>query len=136
MLLQKRSRFKYHSGGLWSNACCSHPRPYESLEVATYRRLKEEMSISCDMSCNLEEIYSFIYYVEFENGLKEHEIDHVYIGEYSGVLSPDPAEVEDFKWVDLEELINDVREREDQYTYWFKLALPKVISYYLYKKSK
>jgi len=123
MLLQQRARHKYHCGGLWTNACCSHPRPGESLNDAVHRRLKEEMGFDCE----LKEIFSFIYYVEFDNGLKEHEFDHVFIGLFDGEVKPNPDEVQDFKWVKIEELVKDIASNPDKYTYWFKLALPRVL---------
>jgi isopentenyl-diphosphate delta-isomerase len=126
MLLQKRAKNKYHSGGLWTNACCSHPRPNESLENAVHRRLKEEMGFDCQ----LNKAFHFIYKVNFENGLKEYEFDHVFIGVYDGKVNPNLDEVEDFKWVDIDTLIKDVQCNGDKYTYWFKVALPKVLEFY------
>lgn len=125
-LLQKRAKNKYHSGGLWTNACCSHPRPNESLENAVHRRLKEEMGFDCQ----LKKAFHFIYKVDFENGLKEHELDYVFIGIYNGNITPNPKEAEDFKWVDVDTLMKDVQSNGDKYTYWFKIALPKLLEFY------
>ncbi|GBD34035.1 Isopentenyl-diphosphate Delta-isomerase [bacterium HR34] len=123
LLIQKRAKNKYHSGGLWTNTCCSHPHPGENLEEAVHRRLKEEMGFDC----NLKEIFSFIYKVKFENGLTENELDHVFIGVYDGEVKPNQNEVEDFKWVNINTLLKDIQFNEDKYTYWFKLILPKVV---------
>ena len=130
LLLQKRAKSKYHSGGLWANTCCSHPRAGESILKTAHRRLKEEMGFDCD----LKEIFSFIYEVKFDNGLFEHEYDHVFIGKFDGTPNPNPEEVEEWKWIDSKELKNDVRETPDNYSYWLEMAIDKVISY-LGKKS-
>jgi len=119
MLLQKRSRTKYHSGGLWSNACCGHPRPGEETHAAALRRLFEEMSLNCD----LREAFTFLYRVSFDNNLTEHELDHVLIGECDDAPSPDPAEVEDWKWLSLPDLRNEMHERPEDFTYWLKTAI-------------
>jgi isopentenyl-diphosphate delta-isomerase len=119
MLLQKRSGTKYHSGGLWSNACCGHPRPGEETHAAARRRLFEEMSLNCE----LREAFTFLYRVSFDNNLTEHELDHVLIGECEDVPAPDPAEVEDWKWLTLPDLQNEMRERPEDFTYWLKTAI-------------
>src|SRR5687768_14206462 len=90
MLLQQRAQDKYHSGGLWTNTCCSHPLPGENVLDASHRRLMEEMGFDCP----LREIFSFTYRAEFDNGLTEHEFDHVFFGEYDGEVIPDTAEVQ------------------------------------------
>jgi isopentenyl-diphosphate delta-isomerase len=123
MLLQQRAKTKYLCPGLWTNACCSHPRPKEDTEQAAYRRLKEEMGFNC----KLKEITSFIYKAEFENGLTEHEFDHVFVGTYNGKIKPDKKEVCDWKFVSIDDLLKDVKEHTDNYTPWFKIALPKVV---------
>jgi isopentenyl-diphosphate delta-isomerase len=119
LLLQKRSSTKYHSRGLWSNTCCGHPRPGESVEAASRRRLREEMGFDCEV----EEVFKFIYRAELEGGLFEHEYDHVLVGRFDGEPAPDGAEADDWKWVDLETLGADVRARPAEYTYWFKACL-------------
>lgn len=124
MLLQKRAKGKYHSGGLWSNACCSHPRPGYELEEEARKRLKEEMGIKADP----KEIFSFSYKADFGK-IKENEIDHVFIGEYEGNPNPDPEEVEDWKWIKAQELRKDVKENPQNYTYWFKLIFERVLEY-------
>lgn len=125
LLLQKRAKSKYHSGGLWSNTCCSHPKPNESLEKAIHKRLKTEMGFDCE----LEEIFNFIYSAEFENGLSESEYDHVFKGEFNGKPDPNPNEAEDWKWISLEELKKDMERNPDKYTYWFRASIDRVISY-------
>lgn len=121
-LLQKRAGTKYHSGGRWSNACCSHPKPGEPIAAAAHRRLEEEMGFDCD----LQELFSFIYRVELEGGLVEHEVDHVMVGVFDGEPKPNAEEVEDWKWVLSDELSNRIAEHPDEYTYWFSLAFDKV----------
>ena len=124
LLIQKRNKDKYHSGGLWTNTCCSHPRPEEGIEEAAKRRLKEEMGIEC----NLERIFSFIYKKGFENGLTENELDHVFIGNCNLPPDPNDTEVESWKWVSNEELTQDIKENPEKYTHWFKIALGNVIN--------
>ncbi|HKP72905.1 MAG TPA: isopentenyl-diphosphate Delta-isomerase [Pyrinomonadaceae bacterium] len=119
LLLQKRAASKYHSASLWSNTCCGHPRPGESTAEAARRRLREEMNFTCE----LRPAFEFLYRAEFENRLVEHEYDHVFVGEFDGVVSPDASEVEACKWVGLDELKHAVRDRPGEYTYWLKLAL-------------
>ncbi|MCX6767309.1 MAG: isopentenyl-diphosphate Delta-isomerase [Candidatus Micrarchaeota archaeon] len=125
LMIHRRAKEKYHSGGLWTNTCCSHPRPGEKLEEAVHRRLKEEMGLDCP----LKEVFHFVYKVKFGNGLFEHELDHVFTGKYDGNPKPDPEEVEDWKWVGMLELEKDVKKNPDNYTYWFKAALPKLVSF-------
>ncbi len=122
MLLQQRALGKYHSPGLWTNACCSHPRPGEGVEQAAVRRLKEEMGIDV----NLEKVFDFIYRTEFDNGLTEYEFDHVYTGTYSGTLYPDTQEVKDYCFRSMEDIEADLRQRPEKYTTWFKIALPRL----------
>lgn len=125
MLVQKRNKNKYHSGGLITNACCSHPRKGELLEEAIHRRLLEEMG----MDCPLEEISSFVYRNVFENGITEYEFDHVFIGMYDGDFNADPEEAECAEWVNIEELSKDVLDNPQKYTVWFISALPKVLEF-------
>ena len=120
MLLQQRAMGKYHSPGLWTNACCSHPRPGESVEEAAGRRLKEEMGIDV----KIEKIFDFIYKTEFDNGLTEFEFDHVYTGTYNGNLQPDKQEVKDYCFRSVADIEEDLKNRPEKYTSWFKIALP------------
>ena len=122
LMLQQRALDKYHSPGLWTNTCCSHPRPGESLEEATKRRILEEMGFSCEM----KEVFSFIYKAPFDHGLTEHELDHVFTGKYEGEPVLNPDEVEDWKWVEVNDLLSDVKENPDEYTVWFKIALKEL----------
>lgn len=122
LLLQKRAKGKYHSGGLWTNTCCSHPRPNKNLKEEAEKRLKEEMGIECD----LKEIFSFIYKAKVGN-LIEHEFDHVFLGKFDGKPQPDEKEAEDWKWIEPEELRKDIKENPEKYTYWFKLILDRVL---------
>lgn len=124
MLLQQRACDKYHSGCLWTNACCSHPRPGETVEQAAHRRLMEELGFDTDM----RKAFHFIYKAEFDHGLTEHEFDHVFIGQYDGSINSNPDEVEDFKWIDLETLHKEMKENPDDYTVWFKIALDKFLN--------
>jgi isopentenyl-diphosphate delta-isomerase len=122
MLLQKRASSKYHSGGLWTNACCSHPRPGEEIDEAVHRRLKEEMGFDCE----LKEIGSFIYRASFKNGLTEHEYDHVFLGFYDGDVQINKEEADDYKWIELKELRDDIKKNPDAYTFWFKEIMKKM----------
>jgi len=121
LLIQQRAKTKYHSGGLWSNSCCSHPRPGETLNEAAHRRLKEEMGFDC----KLKEVFSFIYKIKFDNDLSEHEYNHIFTGSFSGNPEPNSEEVEDWKWIDMINLKKDIRENPEKYTYWFKLIINK-----------
>lgn len=117
LLLQKRALSKYHSPGLWTNTCCSHPRNGESIINAGLRRLKEEMGFETEISSLL----SFVYKAEFDNGLTEHEFDHVLVGRYNKNPSINKSEVSDWKWTDLDFLKKDVVSNPDLYTEWFKI---------------
>lgn len=123
MMLQQRALSKYHSPGLWTNTCCSHPRPGESLQDATKRRIVEEMGFSCEM----ERVFSFIYTAPFDHGLTEHELDHVFTGKYNGAPDINTEEVSDWKWMDVEALLLDVERNPQNYTVWFKIALEKLM---------
>jgi isopentenyl-diphosphate delta-isomerase len=124
MLLQQRAKSKYHCGGLWSNTCCSHPRPGESVDNAAHRRLKEEMGFDCPLT----EIYSFMYNIAFDNGLTEHEYDHVFSGIWSGDPKANPEEADDWKWEMPEKISAEIREHPHAFSYWFKISFDEVLT--------
>ena len=125
LLLQKRASSKYHSGGLWTNTWCSHPREGEDILDAANRRLDEEMGIKT----SLRKVYDFIYKAELDNQLTEHEFDHVFYGVFDNDPILNEDEAEDFKWVDMETLNNDIIKNEDNYTVWFKIAFEYFYNY-------
>ena len=125
MLLQQRAQDKYHSGGLWTNACCSHPLPGEDTLAASHRRLVEEMGFDCP----LEEIFSFTYHARFENGLTEHEFDHVFVGTYDGDVTPDRSEVQAHRYLPLDRIRALLQEEPAAFTHWFHLAFPKIAEF-------
>jgi isopentenyl-diphosphate delta-isomerase len=125
MLLHKRAADKYHSPGLWTNACCSHPKPGQLTIDAAMIRLKEEMGFTT----RLEKAFDFIYKTSFENGLTEYEFDHVFIGHYSGSIIPDPAEVSDYSYSSMKTIRDEIGSRPGQFTEWFKIAFPRVEEY-------
>lgn len=122
LMLQKRNKNKYHSGGLWTNTTCSHPRPDETAIDAAHRRLKEEMGITTE----LKKIFTFIYHAEFDNGLHEHEFDHSFIGRYNDEPNLNREEAEDWKWISLEDLQKEIEKSPEKYTEWLKIAVPKL----------
>jgi len=119
LLIQKRARTKYHSGGLWSNTCCSHPRPEEDTHIAAHRRLKEEMGFDCD----LKKVFELVYKAELDNNLIEHEYDHIFIGQFADEPVVDSREVEEFRWIGMDSLIDEVAAKYNNYTYWLRIAL-------------
>jgi isopentenyl-diphosphate delta-isomerase len=125
IMIQRRADGKYHCAGLWTNTCCSHPRPGEPLEDAVHRKLKQELGFDTE----LREILSFVYMAQFENGLTEHELDHVFVGRFDGTPELNPEEVGDFKWVNPEELEKSIQETPDEYTPWFKIILKRVLEW-------
>ena len=125
LLLQKRASTKYHCGGMWTNTCCSHPRENESVVDAANRRLQEEMG----MQSLLKPIFTFVYKAEFANGLTEHEFDHVFFGESNEMPSINIEEVEDFRFVGIEELQNEIKETPQNFTPWFLIALDRVYEF-------
>ncbi len=122
-LLQRRALSKYHSGGLWTNTCCSHPRSGETTLEAAKRRLQEEMGFVCE----IEEQFSFIYKKELDNNLTEHELDHVFFGQYEGIIDFNQEEVMDYKYVKLDDLLLDMEKNPDDYTVWFKICFDEVL---------
>ncbi len=119
LLLQQRAKGKYHSGGLWSNTVCSHAKLGEELSDAVQRRLKEEMGFSTPA----DEIFSFIYRSDYENGLTEHEFDHVFVGYYDGEPVPNQEEVMDHEWMAIADLKKDIEKNPDNYTTWLRKIL-------------
>ncbi|CAL2104097.1 Isopentenyl-diphosphate Delta-isomerase 2 [Tenacibaculum sp. 190130A14a] len=117
LMLQQRAAHKYHSPLLWTNTCCSHQRDGETSLEAGVRRLEEEMGFTCD----LEEVFWFIYKAPFDNGLTEHELDHVMVGKFEGVPKINPDEVEAYKWMPLEDVKKDIETKPEIYTEWFKI---------------
>jgi len=121
VLLQRRAEGKYHSGGLWTNSCCSHPRVGEELGEAVARRLYEELGVD---GCACREVGSFVYRHEFENGLVEFEYDHVFVGEWAGAVAPDPTEASAVAWVGIDEVASRLEREPDAFTCWFMTAAP------------
>jgi isopentenyl-diphosphate delta-isomerase len=119
LLITRRAPAKYHSPGLWTNTCCGHPRPGEAIADAARRRLREETGIECALAPK----YHFIYRAEFDNGLTEHELDHVFTGTYDGPLAIDPQEADAVEWVAPQKVIADVAANPARYTVWFRLSL-------------
>lgn len=117
VMLQQRARDKYHSPLLWTNTCCSHQREGETNVAAGTRRLREEMGFTTE----LRELFHFIYKAPFDNGLTEHELDHVMIGRYDGIPEINPTEVESWKWVDIESIKRDMEAHPERYTVWFRI---------------
>lgn len=122
LLIQQRAFSKYHSGGLWSNTCCGHPRPGESTMQAALRRLHGEMGIRA----SLEKAFDFIYRAELDKGLIEHEFDHVFVGKFEGVVHFNTEEVHAYRWISVPELEQSFFEKPQEFTFWFKLVWPKV----------
>lgn len=121
LMLQQRALSKYHSPGLWTNTCCSHQRDGESNLEAGHRRLQEEMGFVTP----LQETTSFIYKAPFDNGLTEHELDHILVGQYNGEPKINPNEVENWKWMPLEAVKLDIIDNPQLYTAWFKIIFEK-----------
>ena len=121
LMLQQRALEKYHSPGLWTNTCCSHQRDGESSLEAGVRRLQEEMGFVTE----LKETTSFIYKAPFDNGLIEHELDHILVGNFNGNPSVNQEEVASWKWMLLEDVKADINDNPDEYTAWFKIIFDK-----------
>lgn len=122
VMLQQRAIEKYHSGGLWTNTCCSHPRQGETVLEAAHRRLEEEMGFDCE----LEKQFHFIYNRKLDKGLTEHELDHVLFGKFDGKPHLNPDEVASYKWVNMQDLKTDIRNNPELYTEWFKICFDEV----------
>ncbi|MGA9589764.1 MAG: isopentenyl-diphosphate Delta-isomerase [Salegentibacter sp.] len=128
LMIQQRARSKYHSPGLWTNTCCSHQREGETNIEAGKRRLQEEMGFSTE----LKDTISFIYKAPFDNGLTEHEFDHILVGNFEGEPNLNPEEVADWKWMSLEAIEEDMEKNPSVYTEWFKIIFDK---YYAHIKQ-
>ena len=131
LLLQQRAFGKYHSGGLWANTCCSHPRPGETVEKAAERRLLEETGLLCDYA---EEIFTFIYLHQFADDLYEHELDHVLVGTLPEEIAFDEDafdtdEIAAMQWLTYDEILEDLNTEPEKYAPWFIEAAPRVIEY-------
>lgn len=122
MLLQQRADKKYHSAGLWTNACCSHPAPGENTSSAAARRLQEELGFTTLLS----KAFTFTYRTDFENGLTENEFDHVYTGVYDGEIIPDKNEVKNYAFIAMEEIERAIVAEPGKFTSWFVIAFPEV----------
>ena len=128
LMLQRRALDKYHSPGLWTNTCCSHPRESESIIEAGLRRLKEEMGFTTP----LEPMFSFIYKSKFDNGLREHEFDHVLLGYYDKPPFINAIEVSEWKWMSLEKIILEIKNKPEDFTVWFKIIFERFYNH-IYK---
>jgi isopentenyl-diphosphate delta-isomerase len=122
ILLQRRACGKYHSPGLWSNTCCGHPRPGETVDAAACRRLREEMGLEC----TLQRAFSFVYQVELKAGLIEHELDYVFVGHFEGDPSPDSSEVDEWQWMGPAELSVALDSQPERFTAWLPLAFDRL----------
>ena len=130
-MLQQRAEHKYHSPLLWTNTCCSHQRLGETNIQAGKRRLQEEMGFVVE----LRELFSFIYKAPFDNGLTEHELDHVMIGSYNDAPYINTEEVADWKWMKPQDIKNDIAKHPENYTAWFKIIFEKFYDYLIENKS-
>lgn len=125
VLLQRRAEHKYHSGGLWANSCCSHPRYGETLEEAVGRRLQEELGVCCRCS----EVGSFVYRHKFSDELFEYEYDHVFVGEYNGMINANTDEIMETRWVEISEIEKLVLNSPEMLSVWFFNAASIALSY-------
>lgn len=126
MLIQKRAYNKYHSGGLWTNACCSHPRTGEDIVPAVHRQLQHELNIPLH-TCTLRECFNFVYFQKYSENLFEYEYDHVFITDYSGKLEANKNEIEETKWISFHDLSEDLLKNPEKYSAWFLIAAPKIL---------
>ncbi|MCX8489795.1 MAG: isopentenyl-diphosphate Delta-isomerase [Cyclobacteriaceae bacterium] len=131
MLIQKRASTKYHSGGLWTNTCCSHPTPKEEIELTVKKRLLFEMGIELSPKF----AYKFMYHTRLDQNLIEHEVDYVFKGVYDGDPLVNAEEVEDWKFISMNSLVSNIARNPDSYTYWFKLMIEHPEFHYLVSPS-
>jgi isopentenyl-diphosphate delta-isomerase len=132
MLLQQRAAQKYHGGGLWTNACCSHPQWDEDITESAAQRLQYEMGISCD----LEHVFKFIYRADVENNLIEHELDYIFVGHTDDMPVVNHAEVQNYQWISPEILVQKLQSHPELFTTWFKVLAKKVIAEFFKSKRK
>lgn len=132
MLLQQRAAHKYHSPGLWTNACCSHPQPGEDTKEAAIRRLREEMGFTIPV----QKIFDFVYKAAFDNGLTEYEFDHVFAGEYEGPVLFNTDEVQNICYKIMPEISNSLQTHPQKYTAWFHLAFPRIREWWSERYNK
>ena len=128
-LLQQRAEGKYHSPGLWTNSCCSHPRQNESVEDAARRRLGEELGIQLSDVSDLARQFHFIYRADFDNGLTEHELDHVLTAKFDGVVDLNEEEVQDVQWMSIDDITSDMKANPEDYTAWFKIIFDQYLKH-------
>lgn len=126
MLIQQRALSKYHCGGLWTNACCSHPRPDESQERGLSRKLMQEMGFDTTLS----KAFDFTYRAELDNGLIEYEFDEVFLGYYEGPIKPNPDEVKGWRYVSIDDIRGEISQNPNAFTPWFRLLFEPIIRFY------
>jgi isopentenyl-diphosphate delta-isomerase len=124
LLLQRRAAHKYHSAGLWTNTCCSHPRPGESVAEAAERRLMEEMGMDCPLTAQ----FSFVYRAEFEDGLIEHELDHVLTGHSDAEPTMNPDEVAEWRYASIEAVRDEMAAFPERFTPWFRICFERAVA--------
>jgi len=125
LLLQRRAINKYHSGGLWTNTCCSHPQPQENMQESIHKRLHEEMGFSC----SLEKVFHFTYKAELDNGLTEHELDHVFRGYYNKNPKINIYEVAEWKYMSINKIQQNIILYPEHFTSWFKIIFAKALDH-------
>jgi isopentenyl-diphosphate delta-isomerase len=125
LLLHKRASDKYHCSGMWTNTCCSHPRPGEKVKAAAQRRLQEEMGFSC----NLVPAFEFVYQSKLDNNLSEHEYDHVFLGEFDSKPNPNSGEVEDWEFMRIDKIRSLLEKNPEMFTPWFKIVFERVLKH-------
>ncbi|MBR2943748.1 MAG: isopentenyl-diphosphate Delta-isomerase [Clostridia bacterium] len=123
ILIQRRNKNKYHSGGLLANSCCSHQRKGEELSESVSRRLKEELGVSCEV----KEVFDFVYFSTYSEDLYEYEFDHVFVGKYNGKIKFDPDEIEAVFWIEISELKEMMLKNPEKFSTWFMICAPRVI---------
>lgn len=123
LMMHQRAFEKYHSGGLWTNTCCSHPRDGETTEEAVHRRLQEEMGFDCEV----RKMFDFIYKAELDLGMTEHELDHLFIGYYDGLPQINKNEVAAWKWMSIDDVKSDIEAAPQNYTEWFKIVFERFV---------